>query len=532
MADFLHEIGLGFLKKDLDSFSGFIGHVLETGKVIPNYYDLPYINQHFGSSQIICRMSRDAETGGLQFSAFDCHADSPESCVWKLRIEDKVNKVDEEDPTRVKLLTRTMSGQGLFAIDVVNGDILPSFKKAEVIDLQMVAFAEEADFYADEEAYADTIEPGPNGKKMMIGDNSIFPVGLFSDNEDVKDVVQIHGTITEMYIGVSKFGDEEMDSNLRFFVDTNIGGIVVILPFDDPRKVRDNPNMRPGKVINCFARLSGDAAIYAYEDGIVKDAENNLKLVAYTLEKGDPERLRPVMAEHFVYQSETSELTIEDIDELIAHIRDVQKDGDPSHTDYATITDYQGEGTPEYPAGTKCLALRYDNRGDGYSNIVFVDTDDEGKICRIFLSRDSNYRFRVEDPFPDNEYDLAKDIANTTYQFSIIGRSHFHGLIDDKIDEAAMEKYIADHREGLEADLSDLFDRESSEEVFSEAFLRGVRKSSIKDYKEEDIISLGKQFHKDATLFKSEEKQKEIFRDALILVSAIGRLYIGRADQK
>ena len=67
--------------------------------------------------------------------------------------------------------------------------------------------------------------------------------------------------------------------------------------------------------INCLARLSGDAAIYDYEEGMVKNAENNLKLVAYTLEDGDPKRLRSVAAENFHYHSDSSGKDIRDIDE-------------------------------------------------------------------------------------------------------------------------------------------------------------------------------------------------------------------------
>ena len=121
-------------------------------------------------------------------------------------------------------------------------------------------------------------------------------------------------------------------------------------------------------------------------------------------------------------------------------------------------------------------------------------------------------------------------IAKATYKSSIIGRSHFHDLIEKELDEETIDQYIAEHTAELEADVADLSSREIEEEVFAEAFLRGVRKSQIKDYEDENIRALGRQFHKDATLFKSEEEQKNTFHDALVLVVAIGRLYKGRAD--
>lgn len=527
MADYLHALGLDFITEDEDTIRNFLGHVLSNGKAIHNYYGLPYINEHFGSTQIICRVGHNPEGDGLQFTGFDSHADS--LCVWKMRIEHKMNNADEEDPTRVKLLAKGLDGSSMLAIDVANGDILPSFKKDEIIELQMVAFAEKTDFFADEEAYADTVEPGPNGKKTMIGENTIFPIGFFSESEEVKDVVQIHGTIKRMTFGTSQFDDQKIQSNIRCHVDTQLGEIVVILPFDDIEDVKNNENMREGKIIDCYARLSGDAAIYAYEKGIVKDAENNLKLVAYTLEDGDPERLRSVLAKDFVYHSENAGKHIEDVDEYIDFVKAVHGGGEIAHTYYATIASIDdGPNELEYTVGTRCAVISYESE-EGYNSIIFVDTNESGEVKRIYLSKESRYHFKVDDPFPEKE-DLAEMLARTTYKSSIIGRSHFHGLIDEDLDEEAIDLFISEHKNELEADLTDIFRQEISEEAFADAFLRGVCKSKITDYKDEDIKSIGRQFHKDATLFKSEEEQKNTFHDALVLVTTIGRHYKGRVD--
>lgn len=527
MGNYLQILGLGFIYEDLDAMSGMIGHVLQNGKAIKNYYGLPYMNEHFGSTQIVCRVGPTPEGDKLQFTGFDSHADS--LCCWKFRIEQKVKFEDNEDPTRVKLLLKDLNGGNMVAVDVLNGDILPSFKKDEVIELQMIAFSEHADFYADEDAYADTVEPGPNGKKTMIGENTLFPVGFFSDDEEMKDVVQIHGTIKRMALGKNKIEGEEVSANIRCHVDTQLGEIVIILPLDDIEEARNNENMREGKVINCLARLSGDAAIYDYEDGMVKNPENNLKLVAYTLEDGDPKRLRSVAAENFYYHSDSSGKDIRDIDEYIEFANYVNSKAKPTHTDYATITEIvEGDEELDYSVGTRCALIRYEGE-EGYDAIVFVDTDDEGNISRILLSREGRYRFKVDEPFPKEEDENLEDmIARATYKSSIIGRSHFHDLIEREMEEAEIDQYIDDHRGDLEEDLSDLFSWEIAEDVFAEAFLRGVRKSRITDYREENIRDIGKQFHKDATLFKSDEVQKESFHDALVLVAAIGRLYKGR----
>ena len=520
MGNYLAALNLDYLTEDEDVIKGILAHVLQNGKPISGYYGLPYLNLHFGQTQFVARITRDRETDGLTFSGFDTHADSP--CAWKLRIIDKIS-ADEDDPTRVKLLVKGMDGKGILPVDVINGDILPSFRKDEVIELQMVAFAENAEFFDDEDAYAETVPTVHNGNKLMIGENTVFPLGIFSDNDDVKDIVQIHGVVKKTVLDATKFEDEVLGVVLRCYVDTQFGEIVVITPVTDAEKYKSG-YYREGKVINCFANLSGDAAIYDREEGVLHDAENNLRLVAYTLENGDPERLRSALAENYVYQSENAGVHFENVDEYMKFIHRVHDGPEVAHTYYATITEIEEGPELEYPVGTRCAVIGYESE-EGLNSIIFVDTNEEGKISRIYLSRESRYKFSVDNPFPEEE-SLSNMLANTTWQFSVIGRSHFHRLINDDLNEEKLEEYISANREELESDLADLFGQ-NSEEVFSEAFLRGVRKSGVSDYDEEDIVSIGKQFHKDATLFKTEEEQKEIFHDALILVSTIGRHYIG-----
>ncbi len=524
MGNFLAALNLDYLTEDEDVIKGILMHVVKNGKPVTGYSGLPYFNLHFGATQFVARVARDGESGGLVFSGFDTHADTP--CAWKLRIVDKIH-AEEDDPARVKLLLKGMDGKGFLPVDVVNGDILPSFKEDEVVELQMVAFAENAEFYDDEEAYAATVPAGHNGKKLMIAENTVFPLGVFSDDDDVKDVVQIHGVVKKTVLGATRFDDEVIGAVLRCYVDTQFGEIVVITPATDAEKY-ESGYYREGKVIDCFAKLSGDAAIYGREEGVIHDAENNLRLVAYTLEGGDPERLRSALADHFVYHSENAGVRFENVDEYMEFIRRVHDSPEVAHTVYASITEIEEGPVLEYPVGTRCAVIRYESE-EGYNSIIFVDTDGEGKISRIYLSKESRYKFSVDRPFPEEE-SLSDLIAGTTWQFSVIGRSHFHRLISDDVNEEQLEEYISAHQEDLENDLADLFGGDISEEAFSAAFLRGVRKSGMTDYDEEDIVNIGKQFHKDATLFRPEEEQKEIFRDALILVSAIGRHYIGPVE--
>ena len=64
--------------------------------------------------------------------------------------------------------------------------------------------------------------------------------------------------------------------------------------------------MWPRAAVPSVFVLSGDAAIDDYAEGIVLDEEHNLALLRYTLQTGNPRRLKNVLTEDAVYVSEAS----------------------------------------------------------------------------------------------------------------------------------------------------------------------------------------------------------------------------------
>ncbi len=523
MGNFLHELGLGFFNEDQDAAMGLTADVCQNGKAVTGYYGLPYLNQHYEEIQIVARVGK-TDDNKLEFKGFDAHCDS--NPLWKLRVVDKLPLREADDITEVRLLTKDKDGHNFLHVDVLNGDILPSFKADELIDLQVIAFAAEADFYADEDDYSKRGGTVHDGERYMVGLNTVFPVGLFSEDENIKDVVQIVAEIKRMRFGHCKFGDgEEFTPYFRFDVETPVGGLVIVVPAEFLAGLENRKNIAPGKIISCFARLSGDAAVLQYENGIVKDAEHNLKLVAYTFEKGDAERMRSVLAENFTYHSDSSGKDISNIDEFIEFLKYVRENGKETRTVYATITEIaDGEGELEYPVGTRCALIQYENEND-YDVIVFVDTDEEGNISRILLSRESRYRFQVDEPLPSEEKQLADAIASQTWQEAFVIRAHFHNLLDREQTMECVENAIYENEIVIKVALNELFNAEISEDTFAKAYMRGVEKSGAEGYDAERLYRYGKQFHRDFTLRLSEEDQKDRFEEALILVCAIGLMH-------
>jgi len=522
MGNFLHELGLGFFMENQDAAHGLIAHTCQNGKIVTGYYGLPYINQHYGEIQICARIG-NGEGDTKEFKGFDAHCDSLQ--VWPLRIIDKLPLRDKDDLTEVRLLTKSPAGQNMLCVDVLNGDILPGFKKDEIVGLQMIAFTNEAEFYADEEDYSNRAGTEVDGKKWMIETNILFPVGLFSDDDDIRDVVQIVAEIKKMRFGHCKFGEEESTPNYRFYVDTPLGELVIVLPAEYLVNLENKENIAVGRIISCFARLSGDAAVREHEDGLVKDAEHNLKLVAYSLESGDPERMRSVLAKNFTYHSDSSGKDISDIDEFIEFAKYVRSKAKPATTAYATITEIsEGEGELKYPVGTRCAVIRYEG-DEGWDAIIFVDTDDKGNIGRILLTREPRYRFSVDEPPADENEELVDAIASQTWQEAIVIRAHFHDLLDKEQDLACVENAVYENEFVIRAALSELFNAEISEDAFAKAYMRGVEKSGAEAYDADRLFRYGKQFHKDFTFRLSDEDQEDQFEEALILTCAVGLMY-------
>lgn len=59
--------------------------------------------------------------------------------------------------------------------------------------------------------------------------------------------------------------------------------------------------MRVGAVVSGICIISGDVALYEYENGIVKDLEHNLRALRYSFVHGEAERLYSILAENAVY---------------------------------------------------------------------------------------------------------------------------------------------------------------------------------------------------------------------------------------
>ncbi len=531
MPNFLDNFGLESFNEDEDSLMGLLGHVVKEGKGINGYYGIPYLNTHLGDVQVIARIKRNNE-GNYECCGFDTHCKG--RSVWDVRIVDELNPLDD-DPLCKRLFLKSVDGDCPFIANIVNADVLPSFSKDEIIKLQMIAFSDKINFFENDDDYRATVDPGLNGAKITIGDDTIFPAGLFSKDDDptAKDIVHIHGTVDQAFWGRLDLGQPE-NEDLRTFiicrVKTHQYGDIEIVESADAIDPDNSKHIHPGAIADCLAYLSGDPAIFELDEGIVKNEENNLKLVAYTLEKGDPERLRSVLADGFVYHSENANKHIENIDEYIELVKHIHKDGVPCRAYHATISEHQEENL-EYPIGTKCLVLKYEDE-EGYNSIVFVDQDESGNIQRILISKDARYRFK--DDLPPSGSEKVKDVFSgdqPSTEEAIFARADIFRVFSRNTSLDFVQKTLTKNKDRFIEALSPILNKEEiGKSDFGTAFFRGVELSKITDYDDAEVHEIGELFYTDALHHVNGDNQKEVFSEALPFVMTLGYLYEGRAD--
>lgn len=451
MANMLENFGLDFFSEDDNSLMGFVGYIIQEGKALTGYYGTPYLFKPMGSVEFWVKTEKNP-AGNLQVTGFDSHCGN--RCIWELIHSGiDITPKDASKLERVAMFNRADTHGGLLPIEVITADILPGLMKDDKVTMQVVALPLEINYYASEDSYAEAQPADENGRKwlMAIGSMAAVPFlynhapGRYEKGKDYKTdrYVQFAAVVKELYHGTFEMNGEKHNTFIRCFVDTEYGQ----LEFDHtleqvPEELRDN--IRVGAVISGTCILSGDVAIKEYEDGIVKDFEHDLKLMRYTMGKGDPERLSSVLSDNVVYETDTSGKKYVGAREIIDRFTYIHNNRDREYTTYyATIT-ATDEDDMEYPVGTRCIVLANGEAEDDYESIAFINVDDDGLISRIKVSTDSRYHFRIDRPKKIRTPLDDIKVPDSVFE-PIILRAKFLGIIDQEAEESSVIGNIADY---------------------------------------------------------------------------------------
>lgn len=390
MSDCLESMGLEFFREDEDSSMALLHFVAKEGKSINGYYDYPYINCALGNVDLILNTKRTK--AGLETTVLDTQ--SAGMCVWEVKIVLDITP-SEYEVTQKRLLVSTKDDTHNVVIEVVNADVLPSFLPGDTIKLQVVAFAQYIDYDKDEDEYTKNW-PG----NYMIADGSVIPSQFFFNHdvgvdESKKDysndnVILIRGTVKIFYDGEISIEGKKEKSYIRCFIDTHLGELELIHTLKQVNK-EQYKNLCAGSVVSGGFILSGDAAIYEYEKGIIRDERHNLKLLQYTFAGGDPQRLTSVLSENVEYNSEITGKCITGKDKVIEHIKYVQDN--ISHKYFAYLAEISD--TDDNAKNKKCIVLASDQENN-YESLVFIEQNDNNHIKKLSINNFQNYKFIID----------------------------------------------------------------------------------------------------------------------------------------
>ena len=442
----IENLGFDFVMESEEHYMGFLAKVCEDGKAITGYYGYPYLNLEYGDSQFVAR-TQMTEEEKLEVVGMDTHV--PGRAIWEVLLSDVNFQPKDADPlSRRVVVKRASDGGGMAVVNLINADVLPCFLENEKVKMQMIAFPEMIHYYADEEAYAADQPEGANGKKWLLADGLMIATGIFSnhgvDNPDndkdhySDNYMLIRGTVKGFIPSIIKISDQEIKSYIRTHIATEHGDLEIVHTIDQVDE-SEHENLRAGAVVNGLFVLSGDVAIYEYGNGIVRDEEHNLALLRYTLQKGDPKRMRGVLREGSVYVSEASGKEWIGPNEIIDRLQFV-RDSNPNKDYYAhlaTITSVDdGDEELAYGVGQRCVILAEEEE-DNYVSIAFLDVDEEGYITKLTISVNGRYHFKVDEPVrPKNildDFKVPESVAEP-----ILTRARFQGFLDYEIDDAVV----------------------------------------------------------------------------------------------
>ena len=575
---YLENYGLSFFGEDDDTFSGFVAQILRDGDLIVGYYGLPYVNYHFGDVQMIARTERAENEGHLEVIGIDSHVAG--RAVWNVRLHGANLKRDDEDRLTKRVLASKPDGSGAAVVNIVNADVLPSFKEGELITLQVAVFPELIGYYADEDEYAETQPDFHNGKKLLLEEGVVFPGGLlqnrnpnnpeFGKNDDMDDINQIRGKVKSLQRGRFQIGEKTYYPYIVSTIDTQYGDLEIIHTIDQVKEAQRG-NIKEGAVVDVLGVISGDAAIREYENGIVRDEEHDLTALCYMFAGGDPERLRSVLTENTVYTAEYNHSEYIGADEIIKRFRYVQKTHKGNYfARLATITEIDGgDGSGaslKYGVGKRCVVLSSDEETD-YESIAFIDIDDDGRIIRLVTSVDARYHFLLDER-PEkksllDEVDLPKSVVEP-----ILLRAHFFEIIDHSISDEAIlgdTDYSWQYQNNIHQMLNAMpeteeqYKRMYTENLFGYLFAKAVEMEYSENHQEtlsgyvcgyepseawEGVITSGLDEDRQRALEKAMDTGKLFFNDfaffmqdnpaesyednltrALMLTQILGRLY-------
>ncbi len=573
MAMYLENYGLDVLAEDEDTLMGFLRHLTEKGKPVIGYYGHPYLFTPMGNVEFW--VNTEIGENAINVTGFDTHCGG--DCIWDMVCSGMDLTPKNSSPLKRVVMFKSVDGRAcMLPVHVITADVLPGFLEGDKVRLQMIALPLKIEYYENEDEFQEkTCQTDAYGKKWGISLGSLLALPFLVNHEpntyeqgkdyETDSYLRFSATVTGLWHGTFESEENKFNTFIRCRAETMYGELEFDHTYEQvPEDLRKN--IKVGAVISGVCILSGDAAIYEYENGVVKDHEHDLALLRYTFVKGDAKRLRYVLSPDAVYETDNADKPYTGRDEIIDRLNYVRENRKTEYvTRLATVTEAEGL---EYPVGTRCILL-YSDAEDRYESITFIDVDEAGMITRIRVSNDDRYGFMADLPVkvetPMDDIDPPECVSEP-----ILNRAKFHDIVDFDLEvedvtsgvddralfsrnagimlEALREKLPENAERYVSYALGYLFERAVEQTVLDLRLPAGAERTPVpilpreafdgtvgpafspeEQKKLERAFDLGRQFQKDLSFFMEMNKLGEsdftrVFKEAAITVQRIGQL--------
>ena len=425
---------LEFLTEDEESVRSLLLTAAHDGTPVRAYSGL-YFNKWYKNLQIVVGSVIRDEEKTLEIVSSNAHCAG--ASIWKCRVQDVITSEDESE-LDMRLLVEPLTddeheSKSFTVVEVINADVLPSYAEGEIIELQVIAKADKIGFYADEDAFAKAegqkvnLPCGENGeeeeKTLTIAEGYPMPTGFMNNHfkttkeeaeaaefTDYDTRVYLRGKIMRLgtYSAVfdGKEGHEGIECKLPAIpVNTYFGRIDIMF---NPTWIKEETKefVKRDNIISTICEIQGDTLLNEYEHGIVISKKNNMMAVRYAFDSGRIKRLLPVLADDCRYYTESHQQEIIGKEEIVKYLEEkyrhiTEEAKCKEFTAYAYVINNENEASEyglEHKYGEPCIAIGLDDgEQKGWSQFVFLDFDEEEKICGIEMNDGIHYRF--SDPY-------------------------------------------------------------------------------------------------------------------------------------
>ena len=350
------------------------------------------------------------EDGDNEVIGIDSHATG--DCIWHVLFADahflgEEEGEDNEEDVLSKCVFCTSpdeEDESCIPVTLVHADVLPCYSPGEPVAMQVAAFPDKINYYPDEETCdRATMVENAGGLKFVFGNGRMLTLyGIDTMVKGVVKSVEHHETVTFVK------GEPEKRTYCYVVVDTQFGPLPLchseeMVPEGERQWIREGACL----MTNCV--ISGDVAIGEYKDGAVYDEIHDLKLLRHCLVAKDFWRAWDVFANDAVYISDDFGKRAESWDAVLEKLQSLadqmKKDENIfNRTWLVRVDSYEGEKEENrkylgHPALAYC---QYEK--EGLDSLMFVETNEDGKIARLYVSRDKGFRvtpitFRSDEDF-------------------------------------------------------------------------------------------------------------------------------------